>query len=386
MKNTFKIGRNNLQRLQLCGIIFIQVIFLTAKLNAQSTDKYLHYLESNCKPPAEYVVSKFDQYDYVFLGEFHKIKHDVEFVGDLIPLLYEKGVRNLAYEFYDHSNQHFIDSMLTAKTWDEELFYKKVSVGVALLWAYTEYLNIFEKAWKFNQSLPQGSKPFRIVAIGFEYDPCKNGYDQFGGIDPDLQMAENFKKEVIGNNEKALIYCGISHAYTAYKQPYYDFNEKKLIELFNGRFGNIIYKENPGKTFTVCFHSPWPSDKGIEELFVKPVNGVIDRVMSLYNNRPCGFDTKNTPMGELTSDDSYYVLGYQNFTLQQYCDGYIFLAPFSEYESIGFETKYYTRENIERLRKFIQCRDIHNSLLNDEELIKKVEEESKIDKYIEPLR
>ena len=48
---------------------------------------------------ADYVVSKFDEHDVVFLGEVHRVKHDVEFVRDLIPHLHAHGVYYLGTEF-----------------------------------------------------------------------------------------------------------------------------------------------------------------------------------------------------------------------------------------------------------------------------------------------
>lgn len=77
-------------------------------------DNVYNYIKENQKSPEEYIISKFKDYDLVFLGEHHRIKHDVNFVASLIPTLYKNGITNLGYEFYEHTIQHSIDSLLSA--------------------------------------------------------------------------------------------------------------------------------------------------------------------------------------------------------------------------------------------------------------------------------
>lgn len=72
-------------------------------------------------------------------------------------------------------------------------------------------------------------------------------------------MADVIIKEFIDKGEKALIYCGINHGYTKYKQPYfYNDNEEQLVGLIDDRAGNIIYDKIGGKSMTIFLHSPWP--------------------------------------------------------------------------------------------------------------------------------
>jgi hypothetical protein len=58
------------------------------------------YWESHPSEPRDYLVSKFSKYDWIFLGEYHRVKHDLDLVASLIPALHEKTkVRTLAWEF-----------------------------------------------------------------------------------------------------------------------------------------------------------------------------------------------------------------------------------------------------------------------------------------------
>jgi hypothetical protein len=312
-------------------------------------------LKSTGENPETYVISKFKDYDYVFLGEYHRNKQDVEFVTSLIPKLYKNGIRNIAYEFYEYANQPIIDSLLSAKEWDEQILFHKLSKGFAVNWGYTEYLNLIKKAWEFNQTLKDGQPKFRVVMMQYEYFPCKKGLEVYGGVDPDKFMADVVEKEIISKGEKALIYCGIHHAFTSYKQPIYDFEQKKLQGLSDKRLGNILHRKYPERTFTIFLHSPWISWKGFEEQCVRPVDGAIDSAMAMLKNKPVGFDIKNKFAGTLKSTDSYYAFGYTNFKLSDFCDGYIFLLPYKKVKFVSVNPNFYDVYNLKLLKDFGKC-------------------------------
>ena len=61
--------------------------------------------------------------------------------------------------------------------------------------------------------------------------------------------------------------------------------------------------------------------------------------MGRMDNKPIGFDLKGTPLGKL-DDDSYYSMGYNDFTLADLFDGYIFLKPISGLSSCSIDYKF----------------------------------------------
>lgn len=371
-------------------LIFIIAIFLNFNCFSQTYrfDEINDYIHKNSINPSDYVISKFKDYDYVFLGECHRVKHDVDFVASLIPKLYENGITNLGYEMSDYTNQHTVDSLLSAKEWNENLINQTVSRGAAVIWGYSEYLNIFEEIWKLNKSLAPNQPKFRIILIGPEFNPCGKGLDKFGGIYPDSSMAFTLEREVISHNQKALIYCGMHHAFTSYKQPIYDF-EKNEFNGFVERFGNIIYNKYPNKTFTIFMHAPWGSNKGYNKPSVKPASGVIDSIMNSLNNTPCGFDVKNTPVGTIKSDNTLYAFGYSDFSLKDYCDGYIFLNPFEKYKNVSVSENYYKGDGFEKMKEFLKCMgwtEEELSQLTVEKVIELVAEEANIERKYEHLK
>ena len=317
------------------------------------------FLKENGQSPEKYVISKFEQYDYVFLGEYHRVKQDVDFVTSLIPDLYKNGVRNIAYEFYEYANQSIVDSLLTAKEWNEKLLYHKLVKGITVTWGYTEYLNLLKKVWEFNQTLNSNQPKFRVVMLGYEYNPCKKGLERFGGYDPDAFLADVFEKEVIAKQEKSLIYCGMHHAFTRYRQPVPKIIGKRKVARFNdSRMGNIIHRKYPEKTFTIMLHSPWESNKFLGEIrqMIKPVHGAIDDLMDLFNNIPMGFDVINTVIGTLKANNTYYSIGYDDFKLEDFCDGYVFLLPYKEVKFVSVEPNFYDEYNLNQYRKWGECK------------------------------
>ena len=338
------------------GIFFVMTVLLLFSVNiyAQSSiDACYAYLKENGQTPGKYVVSKFEQYDYVFLGEFHRAKQDVDFVSTLIPDLYKNGIRNIAYEFHEYANQRVLDSLLTATEWDEKRLYQQISKGFSITWGYTEYLNILKIVWEFNQTLSPNQIKFRVVLLGAAWNPCAR--DHFGGVHSDIFMADIFEKEIISKQEKALIYCGMHHAFTRYRQPEYDFDEGKLIGLNNDRMGNVIHRKYPEKTFTIFLHSPWIADKGRIKRNVKPVNGVVDAAMDLLNHIPMGFDVRNTIVGDLRADNTYYAFGYNDFKLEDFCDGYIFLLPLKQVKFVSTDPNFY-EYNLNKVKEYKKCR------------------------------
>ena len=169
-------------------------------------------------------------------------------------------------------------------------------------------------------------------------------------------MANVILNEIVSKNEKALIYSGVHHAFTKYHQPKYNFEKDTLTGFNTTRMGNVIYDSLKERTFNIYLHGPWVSDKGWNELFVLPVNGVIDSVMNLFDNKPVGFDVVNSPFGKITCDNSFYALGYPNFTLSQYCDGYIYLSAFKNFQPITMEENFITEKNIVKLKELLRCK------------------------------
>lgn len=156
----------------LAGIILI--LYPQKKLSLPAIEQSMRaeleaYIIEHYKTPEEYIIDKFMDHDIIFLGEFHRIKHDVELVHDLIPLLYKNGIYNLGIEFACYEDQDRIDMLITADEYNQSLAYA-IQFNFWPYWGYREYVDIYKVAWALNQKLPEGAKKFRIVGLNSRQD------------------------------------------------------------------------------------------------------------------------------------------------------------------------------------------------------------------------
>lgn len=333
--------------------LILMICFSFDNRKAEEKD-LVRYLEKNWQSPEDYVINKFKDHDYVLIGEYHRIKHDVDLILNLIPQLHKAGINNLCIEFGDYRDQHLIDSLLTLPHFDRELA-KKIQFNNGPFWGYKEYIDIYKAAWEVNHS-PNKKNKFRIIAFNPHYDPCKEGKgDTWRSVNPDSVMFDVIKKEVIDKKLKALIYSGSHHAFTKYYQPIYDFKSDSLCGYEYKRMGNFVNNLVGERAFNIILHYPWTSNKGWEADRILPANGSIDSVMNIVGNKRVGFDTAGSQFGKLRANGSYYALGYPDFHLEQYCDGYIFQKEIKDYVFVGLEPNFYNDNNFPRLKKYAAC-------------------------------
>jgi hypothetical protein len=324
---------------------------------AQNNDNALSaYLTEDWTTPEDYIVSKFKDHDIVFIGEMHYIKHDPLLIQAVIPKLYQAGIYNLGMEFANFSDQEKIDRLTTGRRYDQDLA-RQILFDMFTTWGYQEYMDIFRAAWTVNRSLAKGAPRFRVVGLNYSpnYKLLTGPIDQltaeqrkavFYMGDDDAVMARVILKEFIDKNQKALIYSGINHALTHYRQPIYNFENKKLIRLNNERMGNYIYRKIGSRAFLIFLHSPWPSRQSQSPVgSVSPGNGKIDSVMAQFPNQRVGFDVAGTPFGQLRDSKAFYGLGHDDFKLEDFCDGYIYQMPFKNYQGVTTDPHFITKNN-----------------------------------------
>ena len=313
------------------------------------------YAETHHMHPADYVVSKFNAHDVVFIGEVHRVKHDVEFVRNLIPELYAYGVYYLGTEFGRRVDQPLIDRLILSPEYDEALA-RHITMRQYVFWGYQEYVDIYRTAWEVNQERPPGSPAFRILGLNNapDWSHVADRRDRDRGEvmkrvwhgETEEDWARVILDSVVARGEKILVHSGMHHAFTAYKQPIV--SDGEFIRYENTRMGNYVFKEIGVGAFTVFMHGPWSSAEGYNVRLVKPADGIIDRVMAELDPSllPIGFDTGGTPFGDLPGETSVYSHGYDGFTLSMFCDGYIYHKPFSDYEGVTPIADFINESNI----------------------------------------
>jgi hypothetical protein len=343
------------------------------------------YLTQHHQTPEEYVVSKFKDYDVVFVGEQHRIKENVELIQRLIPLCYAQGIYTLGTEFARREDQPLLDSLLYGAAYDESLA-RRIGFLQFTFWGYQECLDIFHAAWRVNHDLAAGARRFRVLGLNNspDWSLVKTEADrekhsvmvEVWHHQDETDWARVLLDEVVARGEKALVFSGIHHAFSEYKQPVSD--KGKFIRFGDTRLGNAVYEKIGKRCMTIYLHAPWNAAEGYDAPMVYPVDGVIDALMAQLGPRgyPVGFDTHGTPFGKLPGETSLYKFGYDHFTLENYCDGYIFQMPISLYTGVTPIKDFVNASNLEIARqqspnpyfRTASCADFNSAIAEDADM------------------
>jgi hypothetical protein len=314
------------------------------------------YLEGHNQSPEDYVLSKFETHDIVFLGERHRLKHDVALVRNLIPRLYDHGIYNLGIEFADFADQAEIDRLINTGTYDESLA-RRIQFDWWPFWGYQGYIDIYKAAWELNRTLPSEARRFRVIGLNADAD-WSHVWTEKGRKDPEVMkkvlphgdvdpfMANTILREFVDKGEKALIYSGCNHAYTRYHQPIYNVEKDSLVRLNSLRMGNLVYDSIGDRCFNISLHSPWPAASSFSRA-VLAADGYIDSLIAILppGKRRAGFDVIGTPFERLPGSTSYWKHGYDDFQMRMYCDGYIIQMALKDYRGVSVADGFINESN-----------------------------------------
>lgn len=363
-------------------ILFFSIFCFELKGQINS-DELINYIKTNAYSPEDYIIEKFKIYDVILLGERHLVKQNLLFIQNLIPILYQNGIYTVGMEFGAFENQNKLDSLVVANKYDQKLA-ESMMFDYNVTWAYQEYIDVARAAWEFNSKLPKNAKPFRVLNLSYIYQ-----WEKFNGKRNSSSMKKVFPKgstdcfrynvienEIIKKHEKVLALVGTPHAYTKYGSPYYLFNTDNFCAYDHNWLGNRLYKKYPEKVFNIILHQPFTEKIDENYHLISPLDGQIEDLMLQNENKPIGFDLINSPLGKLR-DNSINSLCYDNFTLDQFFDGYIFLRPINELESCTVIPDFVNEQNINKAIIQFPDPDWHQEVTNLQEMIDFIKSNSK---------
>jgi hypothetical protein len=349
-----------------------------AEIEGGLQKELLAFLGTKGMSPEDYVVSKFKDHDIVFIGEHHFIKHDVEFVQSLIPVLYRNGITDLGIEFGCYELQAEADALLAADAYDEGRA-RRLMFKWGSYWPYVEYLDLYKRAWELNRSLPRDAPKFRIVSLDYRprWDLLRETMSPdlwkavlFEGT-RDRHMARIVMQEFVRKGRKALVYTGQYHAFTRFHAPVFDRETKKLIRLNKEAMGNLVYRKIRGRACNICLHYPWTTING-PKAHDYPLDGAIDGAMKKFAAGRIGFDIDGSPFGRLGDKDAEYAQGRKQFVFSDFCDGYVFLGPFSEYEGCTVDPLFITKNNLAEAVAFLPNASVKKKIFTVSQFLAKM--------------
>ncbi len=323
---------------------------ISAELQAELEDWFAEY----GKPPAEFVLGLFHKHDVVVLGEQHTIKHDPLFVQELLGRLHEADVKVFATEFARRTDQARIDSLLSSSEWNEDLA-REIQFRMFMPWGYCEYLDVLKAAWRVNRD----GYPLRLIGVNntLDYSHFKSEADwsddriweKVLGNQTEADWAEAVLAEV-RRGEKVLVYSGINHAFTGFRQPKVEKGE------FAGesrlRMGYVLREALGARAVTVYLHAPWHGAAGYQDAMVHPAGGRLDAFMLARDDGPfpVGFETAASPLAHLPIEDAVYMHGHEGFCMADFADGWIYRKPISEFEPVTYIEAWIHKGNVEEAR------------------------------------
>jgi hypothetical protein len=368
-------------------LYFILLLLFMDVKGQNNTDELINYIKRSALSPEDYIIEKFKDYDVVLLGEQHVVKQNLLFLQSLIPELYKNGVHIIGMEFGAYENQSRLDSLVTAKTYDNKLA-ESLMFDYNVTWAYKEYIDMAKAAWEFNITLPENAPPFRILNLSYIYQ-----WEKFNGERNPFTMSEVFskgsadffrekviEKEVLSKQERILLLVGTPHAYTKYGSPYFLYNSDNFCAYDYNWLGNRLYKNYPNKVFNILLHQAFMENKDGKYNLISPLDGKMEAIMLQNENKPVGFDLLNSPVGKL-QDNSINSLCYDNFTIGQLFDGYIFLKPLKDLEGCTIVVDFVNEENIHRALKQFPDPDWHQEVTNLQEMINFIQSNANLPRF-----
>jgi len=223
---------------------------------------------------------------------------------------------------------------------------RQITFNQYVFWGYQEYVDIYKVAWQLNQHLPKDKRRFRI--LGVNCSPNWSVVQKQEDLENPVVTAKVWRgcseeqwgkvilDEVVAKGEKALVYSGMHHAFTQYRQPLYNTATHSFAGFGDVRMGNHVYNAIGKRAVTISLHATWISSEGYDAPNVYAADGYIDTAMAKLapGITRVGFDTERTPFGGLPGTTSIYKYGYKDFVLSTFCDGYIYQGPLSAYEGV----------------------------------------------------
>lgn len=318
------------------------------ELPQSSLAELVAFAEAHHASPEDYIVSRFASHDVVFLGELYKIRQNVQLVSSLIPRLYTAGVHTLGIEYALSDDQQRIDALVTAKSWDEARA-RAIIFDWVVTWGFQEYVDIFKAAWQLNRGLTRGSPPFRVLGLSvrqnWEYlvtdkdtrDPKMVARIFANGV-PDAHMAEVIDRELVEKREKGLIFSGMQHAFTTFRNAEYERSAASLQLSETRRAGNIVHAKIGARAFSIALHAPWPDPSSPTGL-TWAADGAIDSLIAALPpaHQSAGFDTASTPLGALRITTSSFAQDARpgaTLTLSDLFDGYVIQGPLADLQAV----------------------------------------------------
>lgn len=359
----------------------LDILIEASDIDTSDYSVFTDYLKQFGQDPAEYLVDKCKKHQLVILGEsHHRIEYE-RFMRDIIPDLYHKaGVRYIVFESIILTHNGKTETLVTAKDWNRSLAMEIARADGYSDWGDQEYWDILKAIWKLNQTLPEGSEPMHAIGMEIPKDYKLDKLWRRNKLEDknliaraesqhlfemlrDENMAAAVKQYVLNKGGKGLVIVGMNHSFTHYEQTVLRIKDSSYAMPFSNspegfmntwpRFGRILYKEYGDRIFQITLHALHPSPKHflkqfsvLEEEGLDPavhqllsltvpteqpiLPDLLEKIMSVRDHAPVGFDVVNSPYANLRDRFSSYFYFQPSVRFSDLSRGFIYLMPWRE--------------------------------------------------------
>jgi len=328
----------------------------------QNLKNKVAYIENVNTTPKEYIFDLFKKYDMVVLCEAHHpemtqwdfiydVVSDPRFSKNVGHLFTEYGASNYQDSINKYLTTHFRNDTLLEKTTTDLLRHE----GQWMFWNNYNIFNFLKKLNLFNNTLPDSLKIREYFTDIDTYNKSiknKNDYAKIKVINRDSCMASTITKtfktiQKDSTRKKCLVIMNYRHAFNDSKNYK---SKRNYVHYYNTT--SYLFHYFKSQVANVFINNISNGENGIVFIPSPIQNSSWDKAFELCDNKPVGFNFKDSPFG---SDicDIYFNWGKRTKdTYQDIFTGMVFLNPTANfwyksgtlpYIMDNFETEYTRR-------------------------------------------
>jgi len=306
--------------------------------NIKDVKQYTDFLNTQNKSPKEYILGLFEHYDIVVLQEhYHGESTQWDMIFDIVSdTAFINNVGNVFTEYGYVGQQYRVDKFLNTVFPNDTILEKETACLMYFMsgafFYFVKNLNLL------NSELPDSSKiKLHLCCAQIDCDDIV----AFGktkakaDMNRDSLMAQTTidwynEQTAAGKRNKCLVVTNYRHAFGYAGGVDYVKSQKVPNLLKKGNQGQYIWEQFPDNTAAVMqWHAPFliPTTRPIHK-------GKWDLAIEINQNKPFGFDLKNSPFG-LDHFDMYPLRGAKiKLKYEDIFTGMIFNKPHSEMKEV----------------------------------------------------
>ena len=310
--------------------------------NSKVVEPYIYFLKTQNQSPKEYILGLFEKYDIVILQEsYHGESTQWEMISEIVSdTAFINNVGNIFTEYGSTMQQNKIDSFLNTVFPNDTIL--ELETACLMYYMSGGFYYFIKNLNLLNSGLPDSLK------VRSYYCDMQIDCDDIITFIQTKSKADNNRDSLMAKvtidwynaqvaaekRHKCLVVTNYRHAHGYAGGVDYVKSHKNNFRLTQGNQGQYIWEQFSERTAAVM-QSQYGSSRSLFMPISRPVHkGKWDLAFEINQNKPVGFNLKNTPFGN-DYYDMYPLRGAK--TKLKYKDiftGMIFYKPYLELKEV----------------------------------------------------